>query len=404
MEREVKKNHRTRKELLLGALGVFTTIGLCVAGVYYKDELTDMGNITRYGLIGILIIAFIAGSTFSVTAIPVPYWIITLTLPTLLASEYGIWSPVWVGLLSGLGAAIGQFLTFMIGYGGRSISEKVSYRFNSKIYDKAVEWTKKRGSWAVFLMSLLANPLHLPMTIAIAALKYPPLKFLLFTFLGVTLKSLVLAFAGYFGLTSLLDWLASLKTTTGLVLWLVLVLLLTIVAGLIIWQVMVLILETRDKNNKYNAARDWAEKMGKPLLVGNPWGVKPYRRWMNMPAHGGGDVVLDIDHKALKGQPGAVLGSITHLPFADRAFGAVFMSHVLEHLPTTEDAEKALGEMSRVSESVFVVYPSRQSIGGWLTRDHRLWVWQSGGLTYLKQRGKRGNREKVVVETAHKNV
>ncbi len=234
-KKNIKRGSRTRTEIILGVLGVLVTIGLAIAGIAFKNQLTNMGTITRYGLIGVCIVAFIAGSTFSVTALPVPYWILTLTLPTLLASRYGIWSPVWVGLLSGLGAALGQFLTFMIGYGGRGLSERVGHHFNARIYDKAVEWAKKRGSWAVFFMSVMVNPLHLPMTIAIATLKYPPLKFLLYSFLGAAIKSLVIAFAGYFGLTTLLDWLGSFKSALGLALLLVLVFVSAVVAGLAVW-------------------------------------------------------------------------------------------------------------------------------------------------------------------------
>jgi len=70
-----------------------------------------------------------------------------------------------------------------------------------------MSWAQRHGSWAVFLMSAAVNPLHLPMTIAIAALGYPPHKFFIFCFLGVALKSLIIAFCGYFGLTSIFSWL-----------------------------------------------------------------------------------------------------------------------------------------------------------------------------------------------------
>jgi membrane protein DedA with SNARE-associated domain len=56
-------------------------------------------------------------------------------------------------------------------------------------------------------MSAVFNPLHLPMTIAIGALRFPPPKFLFYSFLGNAVKSLFLAFAGYFGLTWLLPYI-----------------------------------------------------------------------------------------------------------------------------------------------------------------------------------------------------
>lgn len=206
MEKEANQGW-SKKEIILGILAIAATIGLCAAAVYYKDELMSTDYLMQYGLIGVLIVAFVAGSTFSVTAIPVPYWLVVFTLPSILAAQWDFWSPVWVGLIAGLGASLGQLITFMIGYGGRGISEKVSSKINSRFYTRAMEWAQRHGSWSVFLMSALVNPLHLPMTIAIAALRYPPHKFFFFCFLGVAVKSLVIAFCGYFGLTSLFSWL-----------------------------------------------------------------------------------------------------------------------------------------------------------------------------------------------------
>ena len=69
---QAAKHHWPKKEISLGVLALVATIALCVAGVYYKDDIMSTAYLTRYGLIGVLIVSFIAGSTFSVTAIPVP--------------------------------------------------------------------------------------------------------------------------------------------------------------------------------------------------------------------------------------------------------------------------------------------------------------------------------------------
>jgi hypothetical protein len=61
---------------------------------------------------------------------------------------------------------------------------------------------------------------------------------------------------------------------------------------------------------------------------------------------------------------------------------------MLEHLPTVQQAKKALDELDRVSDAVFITYPSRQSIPGWLIRGHHIWVWQKNKKTYLQQRGR----------------
>jgi len=206
MEQEVKRGW-PKKEIYLGALAIVVTVGLCGAAIYYKDNLMDIVNMPGYGLLGLFIISFIASSTLSITAVPLPFWLLVLTLPGVIASQWGILAPVWIGLTTAFGIALGQLLTFMIGYGSRSLSERITTRFNSRFYKRAMDWARRHGSIAVFIMSAIFNPLHLPMTIAIATLGYSPYKFFLFSLLGASVKSLVVAFCGYFGLTSIFTWL-----------------------------------------------------------------------------------------------------------------------------------------------------------------------------------------------------
>ena len=196
-----------KKTVYLGALAIVATIGLCVAAIYYKDELMRIANLGGYSLLGVLIVSFIAGSTVSITAIPVPYWFVVLTLPGILAPEWGLLAPVWVGLISALGATLGHIPTFLIGYGSSTISQRVSTRFNNRFYTRAMAWAQRHGSWAVFATSAVLNPFHLPMTIAIGALRFPPHKWFFFSLLGNTVKSLFLAFCGYFGLTFIFNLL-----------------------------------------------------------------------------------------------------------------------------------------------------------------------------------------------------
>lgn len=186
---------------------MLATILLCVAVIYYKDDLMSITQIGSYSLLGVLIISFIAGSILSFTAVPVPYWLLVFTLPSVLAPRWGILAPVGVGITSALGCTIGHLPTFLIGYGGRSLSLRIAPKINNRFYTRAIAWAQKHGSWASFAMSAMFNPLHLPMTIAIGALRYPPPKFFLFSLLGNAVKSLFLAFCGYYGLSSLLRFL-----------------------------------------------------------------------------------------------------------------------------------------------------------------------------------------------------
>jgi membrane protein DedA with SNARE-associated domain len=208
-----KPPRRSRWGMYLGIATVVVTIAACVLAIVYQEELMGIARLAGYSLLGVFLIALVAGSVFSFVAIPVPYWLLVFTLPTVLAGRWGIWAPILVGLTSAAGASLGHLPTFMIGYGGGKTFKSLARITRTDkqedcerpgFYTRCINWSRRHGSWAVFVMSAIFNPLHLPMTIAIGALRYPPLKFLLFSFLGDAFKGLVLAFAGYFGLTSLL--------------------------------------------------------------------------------------------------------------------------------------------------------------------------------------------------------
>jgi membrane protein DedA with SNARE-associated domain len=206
-----EKRHWPKKEIFFGVLAVVVTVVACAAAFYYREDLSDIAHIGGYSLLGVAIVAFLAGSILSFVAIPVPYWLLVFTLPSVLAPEWGLLAPVAVGFTSAAGTTVGHFPTFMLGYGGGKLSQRVTSKFNlsvyNKVYNRVIAWMQRHGAWAAFAMSAMFNPAHLPMTIAIGALRFPPPKFLLFSFLGNAVKSLFLAFAGYYGLTKLLPFI-----------------------------------------------------------------------------------------------------------------------------------------------------------------------------------------------------
>ena len=405
MQQDKKESFWSKKEIIFGILGIILTIGLGFLAVHFSNTLKNFNYLSKWGLGGMFLLAFITCSAVSITQFALPYWVVTLTLPTLLAARYGVWAPVWVALVTAVAACLGQFITYMIGYGGRTFSEKMIRRLDSQTYERSVNWLKRSGSWAVFFMTLIPNPINLPMTLTVAVFKYPPYKFLLYSFLGIAVRSFLISFSGYYGLHIINQWILDfsredLVTSPISIVTLVIVGILVVV---FIWQMIIWMLEIQDKNRKYKAATEYAQKSGKQLLViGGPWGVKSYRRLLDRPAHGNGDVCLDIDRRALESHPCAVVASCTDIPFADKSFGAVFSSHVLEHMPTTQMAEQALAEMNRVAGAVFIAYPSRQSLAAWIIRDHHIWVWQKDGKTILKQRKDRIPREHQIVKAADK--
>ncbi|HXY74032.1 MAG TPA: hypothetical protein VEH58_01790, partial [Dehalococcoidales bacterium] len=93
-----RKGHWNTRDIVIGLLGLALTVVLAIIPLAYRNQLTNITSVTAYGLIGMLAISFIAASAFSVTAVPVPYWAVTFSLPSVMAARYGIWAPVLVGV------------------------------------------------------------------------------------------------------------------------------------------------------------------------------------------------------------------------------------------------------------------------------------------------------------------
>lgn len=103
-------------------------------------------------------------------------------------------------------------------------------------------------------------------------------------------------------------------------------------------------------------AREYADSVGKPMInVGcgqTDWG----------------DINVDIEPQNVRNFIQLDVGQ--HMPFADKQFGALLASHVLEHL---EDPDTAFNEWCRIANRVYIAVPSLWNGWGWLTPQHK-WV------------------------------
>lgn len=158
--------------------------------------------------------------------------------------------------------------------------------------------------------------------------------------------------------------------------------------GAFIWRdLRIILLEQRQRWVTYWRGRNLADSRGMPLLnVGCPrlWVLSQFR-------YPCGDVCLDTDPRIFSvcRSKRPTLGDVREMPFPDATFGATLCFHVLEHLPTVVDAQRALGELRRVTAGeVLVLSPARTSIWAWIHPDHKLWVDQQpdGSLTFVQRR------------------
>ena len=96
-----------------------------------------------------------------------------------------------VGILSGLGEAIGELSGYAIGYGGRSVIK------GRKLYIRVREWMSRWGMPIILIVSIIPNPVFDFVGIAAGALKYPLKRFLLIVWIGKTAKGIIIAHTCY---------------------------------------------------------------------------------------------------------------------------------------------------------------------------------------------------------------
>ncbi len=129
----------------------------------------------------------------------------TVILPAgniLVISAFGAVLPsaTLVGLAGGAGAAIGEITGYMAGYSGRGVVERM------QLYKRLVEWLKRWGALAIFILSLV--PFFFDLAgIAAGVLRFPLWKFVLACWLGRTILYVVAALAGAWGWETVLPYL-----------------------------------------------------------------------------------------------------------------------------------------------------------------------------------------------------
>ncbi|MFC2017108.1 hypothetical protein ACFLUD_01680, partial [Chloroflexota bacterium] len=119
---EQKRPRRERHHYLLLGIGFLFTVLFVVAIVYFWDEMRDVESLAyRYGYAGALLVSILGG----ITIIPVPSMLAIFTLGGVLTPVYGVLNPVYVGLISGLGEALGGITVYLTGAGGGAVWSKL---------------------------------------------------------------------------------------------------------------------------------------------------------------------------------------------------------------------------------------------------------------------------------------
>lgn len=151
--------------------------GVTAAILFFAPQLNQFG---RYGYPGVFLISLIGNASI---ALPIPSLAITFSMGAALS-----W-PL-VGLVAGLGEALGETTGYLAGFSGSAIIE------NRKLYERLRYWMDHHGMLTIFVLSVVPNPVIDLAGISAGASRYPFYKFFTALWLGKTIKTLIFALAG----------------------------------------------------------------------------------------------------------------------------------------------------------------------------------------------------------------
>ncbi len=157
--------------------------------VYVFSIREQAGQLAKYGYPGIFVLSILANAT---VLLPAP--------GVLFVSAMGaVFNPLWVGIVSGAGASLGELSGYLAGFSGQAVMERAA------VYNRLLDWMRRYKIYSYFAILVLAfvpNPFFDLAGIAAGTLKIPISRFLALCWIGKTCKMLLFAYAG----AGLLSW------------------------------------------------------------------------------------------------------------------------------------------------------------------------------------------------------
>ncbi len=156
-------------------------VAITLAIAAFRNELA---RFERYGYPGVFLVSLLGNAT---VVFPAPSLAVVFGMG-------GVLNPLLVGLVAGVGEALGELTGYLAGYGGQAVIE------DWKMYERLESWMQRNGVATIFALSLIPNLFFDLAGIAAGAMRFPLGIFLLICWLGKTIKTLCVAFAGAYSI------------------------------------------------------------------------------------------------------------------------------------------------------------------------------------------------------------
>jgi len=177
---------------------ILVTIVLLAVGVQGIYGLTRA--VIGLGYLGAFLSGLLGTSSLMISIFPPQVVVFLMSAPVL------GFNPLFVGILAGLGAGIGQYLHYYVGAGGR-------FLLSEKRVASMEKWRVRLGRYGLLLIFLFAVTPLTPddlLWIPLGMMKYPKLKALISAIVGKTVMLVLCAYGGYYSIDLIQKYLVGL--------------------------------------------------------------------------------------------------------------------------------------------------------------------------------------------------
>jgi membrane protein YqaA with SNARE-associated domain len=148
-------------------------VGISLAIVWftnqYQQELRNLGN---YGYLGLFVISLIGNATL---IIPAPVFVVACAAGM-------IYGPIGVGVVAGLGSALGELTGYMAGAGGKALIPQ------GQRYEQLTRFMQRHGMLSIFLLGAIPNPIFDVGGLIAGALRMKVWKFVVAAWAGKAIR------------------------------------------------------------------------------------------------------------------------------------------------------------------------------------------------------------------------
>ncbi len=168
-------------------LALLFAIGVTAGVILFNDQIAKLKEL---GYVGIFLTMLLTSATL---VLPAPGLLFVFVLGK-------AFDPLLLGLAAGAGSTLGELTGYVAGFSGNGVVGNIN------AYHRIEGWVKKYGVVPIVILAAIPNPLFDVAGFAAGALGIEWWKFLLATLVGKTIKTVAVAYAGFYGM----GWVESL--------------------------------------------------------------------------------------------------------------------------------------------------------------------------------------------------